>query len=70
MTGPPGDKYTFETLTEALDAAANGDDIDFEGASSPINLDDAGDPTSYNYGTWAYTGGKLVDSDRVIPYGQ
>ena len=70
VTGPPGDKYTFETLTEALDAAANGDDIDFEGASSPINLDDAGDPTSYNYGTWSYTGGKLVDSDRVIPYGQ
>jgi ABC-type branched-subunit amino acid transport system substrate-binding protein len=70
VTGPPGDKYTFETLQEALDAAANGDDIDFEGASSPINLDDAGDPTSYNYGTWSYTDGKLVDSDTVIRYGQ
>jgi branched-chain amino acid transport system substrate-binding protein len=70
VTGPPGDKYTFETLSEALQALENGDDIDFEGASSPINLDDAGDPTSYNYGTWSYTDGKLVDSDRIIRYGQ
>jgi branched-chain amino acid transport system substrate-binding protein len=68
VSAPPGTKYTFEQLSEALDAAANGEDIDFEGASSPINFDDAGDPTAYNYGTWSYTGGELVDTDRVIEY--
>ena len=69
VSGPPGDKYTFEQLQEALDAAANGDDIDYDGASSPIDLDDAGDPTVYDYGRWTYTGGKLVDSEEVIRYG-
>jgi branched-chain amino acid transport system substrate-binding protein len=68
VSAPPGTKYTFEQLSEALAAAASGEDIDFEGASSPINFDDAGDPTAYNYGTWSYTGGKLVDTDRVIKY--
>ncbi len=67
VSGPPGDKYTFENLQEAIDAAANGDDIDYEGASGPIDLDDNGDPSAANYGTWSYKGGKLVDTTEVIP---
>lgn len=66
VSAPPGEKYTFEQLPAALKAAARGGDIDFEGASSPIDFDDAGDPTSYDYGTWSYAEGRLVDSDRVI----
>jgi branched-chain amino acid transport system substrate-binding protein len=62
-----GTKYTFENLSEAISAAAAGEDIDYEGASGPIDFDDAGDPSSANYGTWSYTGGKLVDTDEVIP---
>jgi branched-chain amino acid transport system substrate-binding protein len=67
VSGPPGDKYTFENLAEAITAAAAGEDIDYEGASGPIDLDENGDPSSANYGTWSYTGGKLVDTDEVIP---
>ena len=67
VSGPPGDKYTFEDLQAAIDAAANGDDIDYEGASGPIDLDDNGDPSAANYGTWSYKGGKLVDTTEVIP---
>ncbi len=66
VSGPPGTKYTFEHLQEALDAAANGEDIDYEGASGPIDLDENGDPSAANYRTWAYTNGKLADSDQVI----
>ena len=36
-------------------------------ASTPTLWDDAGDPTSANYGTWSYTNGKLVETDEVIP---
>jgi len=68
VSGPPGDKYTFQQLQQALDAAANGDDIDYEGASGPLDLDDNGDPAAANYGTWSYTGGKLVDTDEVISF--
>jgi ABC-type branched-subunit amino acid transport system substrate-binding protein len=67
VSGPPGDKYTFEKLPEAIAAAAAGDDIDYEGASGPIDLDENGDPTAGNYGTWSYKGGKLVETTEVIP---
>ena len=66
MSGPPGTKYTFEHLQEALDAAANGEDIDYEGASGPIDLDENGDPGAANYHAWTYTNGELADSDQVI----
>jgi ABC-type branched-subunit amino acid transport system substrate-binding protein len=67
VSGPPGTKYTFEQLGDAIAAAKAGEDIDYEGASGPIDLDENGDPSSANYGTWSYTGGKLVDTDEVIP---
>ena len=66
VSGPPGDKYTFEDLQGAIDAAANGDDIDYEGASGPIDFDDAGDPSSAAYGTWGYQNGELVENDEVF----
>lgn len=66
VSGPPGEKYTFEQLEEAIQAASNGDDIDYEGASGPIDFDDAGDPSSASYGTWSYQDGKLVENDDVF----
>ena len=67
VSGPPGKKYTFEQLGEALAAVKAGEDIDYEGASGPIDLDANGDPQAANYGTWKYEGGKLVESDEVFP---
>lgn len=67
VSGPGGTKYTFEHLDEALKAASEGQDIDYEGASGPIDFDDNGDPASASYGTWQYKGGKLVDSKDVFP---
>jgi branched-chain amino acid transport system substrate-binding protein len=68
VSGPPGTKYTFEQLGEAIAALQAGEDIDYEGASGPIDLDENGDPSSANYSTWSYTGGKLVDTEEVIPF--
>jgi branched-chain amino acid transport system substrate-binding protein len=69
VSGPPGTKYTFEQLPDAIAAAKAGEDIDYEGASGPIDLDENGDPSSANYATWAYTGGKLVDdTENIIPF--
>lgn len=62
-----GTKYTFENLSDAITAAAAGEDIDYEGASGPIDFDDAGDPTAANYSTWSYTDGKLTPTNEVIP---
>jgi branched-chain amino acid transport system substrate-binding protein len=69
VSGPPGEKYTFEALDSALAAAQNGEDIDYEGASGPIDLDDNGDPTASDYAVWVYRNGGLVDTDRIISTG-
>ena len=44
ITGPGGDKYTWEQLPEAIEALQNGDDIDYVGAAGEIDLDENGDP--------------------------
>ncbi len=67
VSGAPGTKYTFENLDAALKAAAAGEDIDYEGASGPIDFDANGDPASASYGLWSYTGGKLVESSKTFP---
>lgn len=46
ISGPGGEQFTFETLEEAIAALMAGDDIDYEGASGPINFDENGDPQS------------------------
>jgi branched-chain amino acid transport system substrate-binding protein len=67
VSGPPGTKYTFEQIADALRAVKAGEDIDYEGASGPIDLDANGDPQAANYGTWKFEGGKLVESSEVFP---
>lgn len=67
VSGPPGTKYTFEQLGDALKAVKNGEDIDYEGASGPIDLDANGDPAAASYGKWIYKGGQLVDTNDIFP---
>ena len=52
ISAAPGEKYTFEQLPAAIDAILAGEDIDFEGASSPIDFDDNGDITANVYDIW------------------
>ncbi|MBA2567213.1 MAG: ABC transporter substrate-binding protein [Thermoleophilaceae bacterium] len=44
-----GTKYTPEQLPEAIEALQNGEDINYEGASGPIEQDEAGDATAGVY---------------------
>jgi branched-chain amino acid transport system substrate-binding protein len=52
ISAAPGEKYTFEQLPAAIDAILAGEDIDFEGASSPIDFDVNGDITANVYDIW------------------
>jgi len=65
VSGPGGDKYTFEQLPEAIEALQNGDDIDYEGASGPVDLNEDGDPTSGVYDIYRYKGGELEIYDEL-----
>ncbi len=70
VTGPPGTKYTFEELPEAIEALENGEDIDYEGASGPIDWDENGDLSKYIYDISEFKGGKLVKLDTVEVEGE
>jgi ABC-type branched-subunit amino acid transport system substrate-binding protein len=54
VSGPPGDKFNYLQLSEALKALKDGRDIDFEGVTGPLDLDDKGDPLAATYEFYAY----------------
>jgi branched-chain amino acid transport system substrate-binding protein len=66
VSAAPGTKYTFLQLDKALKAVAAGKDIDYVGASGPVDLGKNGDVAIGDYEVWSYTGGKLVDGKVII----
>ena len=59
ISGPPGDQYTWEELPDLIEALQNGDDVDYEGASGAIDMDEAGDATAGVYDTLEFKNGKI-----------
>jgi branched-chain amino acid transport system substrate-binding protein len=66
VSGPPGTKYTFLELPEAIQALQDGEEIDYEGVSGPIDMNEAGDTTAGVYDIWRFSDGKL-ETFRQIP---
>jgi ABC-type branched-subunit amino acid transport system substrate-binding protein len=69
VTGPPGTKYTWQQLPQAVKALQAGKDIDYVGASGDINLDENGDPTVGVYDQLQFKGGEIVPYGKQIPAG-
>jgi ABC-type branched-subunit amino acid transport system substrate-binding protein len=65
ISGPPGDEYTFEQLPDAIEALQNGDDIDYQGASGPIDMDEAGDATAGVYDIYEFREGAPEPTDEI-----
>jgi ABC-type branched-subunit amino acid transport system substrate-binding protein len=65
VASAPGDQYDFTDLAGAIEALQAGEDIDFQGVSGPLDLDENGDPTQGTYDTYAYENGKFVLGDQV-----
>ena len=62
IAGPPGDTYGADAagVKAALEAVRNGDDINFEGAATPIDWNEAGDVTSGFMEIYGYRDGQLI----------
>ena len=62
IAGPPGAAFVADAagVAAALKAAGDGDDINFEGAATPIDWNAAGDVTSGFMEIWGYSGGELI----------
>ena len=54
VSAPPGPKFNFTQLPQAIQALGNGEDIDFDGVTGPIDFDDNGDPTAATYEVYRY----------------
>jgi ABC-type branched-subunit amino acid transport system substrate-binding protein len=57
ISGPPGDSFTFLNLSDAITALQDGDDINYNGASGEIDMDEAGDATAGVYDEFQFKGG-------------
>jgi len=66
VSGPPGRPVTFEQLDEGVRLLRQGQDIDYQGASGPIDLDDKGDPTSATYEVFSYGPDRRFEVDRQV----
>jgi ABC-type branched-subunit amino acid transport system substrate-binding protein len=60
-----GTQYDWTQLADAIRALQDGDEIDFEGVSGPLDLDDNGDPVIAFYDTWVYEGGELQVQETI-----
>ncbi len=56
IANPDGTEYGPGEYLDAVEAAANGENINFQGASSATNFNEAGDPASAAYSIWEYDG--------------
>jgi ABC-type branched-subunit amino acid transport system substrate-binding protein len=54
VSSAPGEKYDFTTMADAIEALQAGEDIDFEGVSGNLDLDDNGDPVLGTYDIYEY----------------
>ncbi len=64
VANQPGQQFTVGQLEEALQAAANGEDIDYVGASGALEFNAAGDPFG-PIGIWTIKNGQIVDTEVV-----
>lgn len=70
-----GDVVVYQNdFARAREALLNGDGVNYEGASGPIELNDAGDPTSGTYLVWrvriTQAEGVTLVTEKVIPFDQ
>ena len=54
VANPDGMEVTPDNLIEGIEAAANGENVNYQGASSVTNFNEAGDPASAAYNTWEF----------------
>jgi ABC-type branched-subunit amino acid transport system substrate-binding protein len=59
ITAPPGEQLTWQQLPDLINALQNGDDVDYEGASGSVDMNDDGDATAEVYDLYRFRGGEL-----------
>jgi ABC-type branched-subunit amino acid transport system substrate-binding protein len=66
VSGPPGEKLTFERLDDAIKLLRRGEDVDYQGASGPIDLDAQGDPAFGTYEIFEFGRNRDFEVQRQV----
>lgn len=56
VANPEGMEVTPENFVEGVEAVADGEDVNYQGASSDVNFNEAGDPANASYDLWEFDG--------------
>jgi ABC-type branched-subunit amino acid transport system substrate-binding protein len=71
VSAPPGRKFTWMQLDQAVRALETGQDIDYDGASGPIDLNGDGDPTAGVYDVYEFRNAKITLGKQIaVPPGK
>jgi len=65
IANPDGTEYGPQNFLDAVEAAANGENINYQGASSTTNFNQAGDPASAAYSIWEFQGADTEGTTQV-----
>ena len=65
ITAPGGTEYSWQQLPEAVKALEDGEDIDYTGASGPIDMDVHGNPTNGVFDIYEYASGGLNEVGEI-----
>jgi ABC-type branched-subunit amino acid transport system substrate-binding protein len=67
VANPGGTEYGPESLADAVSAAASGENVNYQGASSVVSLDDNGDITAATYQVFGFADDG-IETIRTIPF--
>jgi branched-chain amino acid transport system substrate-binding protein len=59
ITAPGGTEYSWQQLPDAIKALEDGEDIDYTGASGPLDMDVHGNPTNGVFDIYRYASAGL-----------
>lgn len=65
IANPGGTEYGPQNFLDAVEAAANGENINYQGASSTTNFNQAGDPASAAYSIWEFKGADQKGTTQI-----
>jgi ABC-type branched-subunit amino acid transport system substrate-binding protein len=65
ITAPGGTRYSWQQLPQAIKALEDGEDIDYTGASGPVDMDVHGNATKGVFDVYRYSKGGLEVVDEV-----
>src|SRR3954468_3230797 len=68
VSGPRGTKVTYAQLGKAIKLIRSRREVDYEGASSPVDFDRKGDIGSAVFEIWKYSGAGKIDSLKTVTF--